>query len=137
VDYKSLMQSVKGMNDQQLLLAEKKISEERQRRAVLAAGHAIIGGTDPGALIDLDSLANGIREKLRVAMSLCPEAALVSVLDQTRDHRLEYSEDVTEEETLEVPGEQEFVMELLACALTAAVVHEARCEAKRRLDTVR
>jgi hypothetical protein len=76
-------------------------------------------------LIPLEtSLANGIRDKLRVEMSLDSEVSLASILDQIRD----YGEEA---------GEEVFVMKVLQGCLTAAFIYDARCEAARRLDSTR
>jgi len=109
------------MNEQELYLAEKKIHEERRKRDVAQGGFASVG---PRVLIHLNGLVSAVRENLRHDMSICSESALASVLDQTR----KFSDQC---------GEEKAVTELLIDALAATLVHEARCEAARRLDSLR
>ena len=124
MDYQTLMQTVEAMTDDELFLAEKKIHEERSRRAgqILGCATVVPGGAQ--VRIDFSGLANAVRETLRVEMSLCSESALVSVLDQISDHPKENADDAV-------------VTQLLQAALSATLIHEARCEAERRLDSVK
>ncbi len=123
MDFKTLMEAVGAMNDEELFLVEKKAHDESRRRAVNAGGgFATVGPGTTEVLIDLAHLTNAVRESLRQDMSLCSEGALASVLDQTKN----YSED---------SGDERVVTQLLRSALTATLIHEARCEAARRLDS--
>lgn len=126
MDYRTLMQTIEAMSDEELFLAEKKINEERARRfaQAQAAGAASLVSGNSHVLIDLGNLANAVRDKLRVEMSLASETSLALILDQIRD----YGEEA---------GEEAVVMKLLRGCLTAAFIYEARCEAARRLDSTR
>jgi hypothetical protein len=111
------------MSDEELFLAEKKISDERARRFAQAQAAGLASGNSH-VLIDLGNLVNAVRDRLRVEMSLASEASLALILDQIRD----YGEEA---------GEEAVVMKLLRGCLTAAFIYEARCEAVRRLDSTR
>jgi hypothetical protein len=77
---------------------------------------------DTRALIDLVHLINGVRENMRAELALASEDVLASVVEQIRDYPQECSDEA-------------FVLRLLSASLTAALVHEARCEMARRLPS--
>jgi hypothetical protein len=119
MDYRTLMQTIEAMNDEELLLAEKKINQERRRRYARAPETAIAQGNTL-AQIDLEPLVNGVRQSLRIEMSSWPEATLVSVIEQIRDFPQQY-------------GDEAQMMQRLIVGLGAVYIHEARCEMARRM----
>jgi hypothetical protein len=123
MDYKTLVEAVEGMSDEELYLAAKKIGEERRRRLVQAHSGNFQTVSEEGrsrVVMDAFPLVSAVRENLRLEMSLCSEATLASILDQVRDY-----DDDSDMEAI--------VNRLLQAAVTATLIHEARTEAKRRL----
>jgi hypothetical protein len=124
MDFKTLMEAIDTMNDEELFLVEKKAHEERKRRDAARLDYQ---PTTPGSAdvpFDLVHLVNAVREKLREELSMYSEPVLASLLDQTKN----YSENA---------GDEMAVIEVLRQALTAALVHEARCEMARRMDSIK
>jgi hypothetical protein len=131
MDYATLMESVTTMNDEQLLLAEKKIHEERRKRAVTELGYQPKSPSSVDVLIDFAPLINAVREKWRRDMSIASDAVLASVLDQIKIGSEEAGQEMAIAELNE-----EIVIKLLTTGVAAALVHEVRCETARRLDSV-
>jgi hypothetical protein len=121
MDYRSLNQAIADMNDEELLSIERKASDERKRRLVVNLGST----PQPGQrlLIDFAPMVNEVRESVRKELRMSSEAVLASVLEQLPQLRSEVNEPL--------------VIEALRAALTFNLIHEADCEMKRRLDSVR
>ncbi len=120
MDYKTLVETVSAMNDEQLYRAAKKISEERKRREMQAAAAAVPAG---GKAVVMDTLPNEVRDNLRHEVRTSHDSLLASLLDQTKDYPEALNED--------------FVMDQLRLAVVGALIYEARVEMKRRLDSVK
>jgi hypothetical protein len=128
MDYSELNEAIAGalnqalawIRDEQLLLIEQTVHQERQRR--LAAN---LGSTpQPGQRVRINfaPLINGVRESTRQELRLASQAVLAEALEQTRDYD-EIDEDL--------------VIEQLRIALSFNFIYEAHCEMTRRLDSVK
>ena len=115
-----LRQAFRILNDEQLLMIEKKANEERKRRMVANVG----AEPQPGqhVLINLKPMIDEIREKTRYEMSISSDAVLASLLDQIGEPR------AIDEET---------IVTALQIVLSDVFVDEAQKEMRRRLDSVK